>query len=81
MRGTNRSDLGLGEEFMRAVEARIAEVAQRPESFHRATTTMQRAMARRFPYGVFYTLEDDDTVIIKAILHASRRPGLWRRRR
>jgi plasmid stabilization system protein ParE len=70
---------GLGEEFMRAVEARLSAIAQQPETFHSVTATTRRAMVRRFPYGVFFRVEPD-AVIVTAIMHASRNPGLWRKR-
>lgn len=36
----------------------------------------RRALARRFPYAVFFDVEPERAVVM-AIAHTSRRPGYW----
>jgi plasmid stabilization system protein ParE len=71
---------GLGDEFLRAAEARLAEVQRRPESFARAYADLYRAMVRRFPYSIFFVV-DGLNVNVLAVLHAKRNPRIWKRRR
>jgi toxin ParE1/3/4 len=71
---------GLGEEFLVELRASIDAVLAFPEAYpvlHRET---RRALVRRFPYGLFYRL-DDDLVIFVACLHTHRNPESWKRRR
>ena len=41
---------------------------------------VRRCMARKFPYGILYTIEQD-YILILAIMHCSREPGYWKSRR
>lgn len=59
-----------------AVLARIGELPARYPVVHR---DVRRALAWRFPYGVFYLIAPDAVVVI-AVLHAARDPALLRRR-
>jgi plasmid stabilization system protein ParE len=36
-------------------------------------------LGQRFPFGVFYQVEEDRVVVI-AVLHGSRHPRAWQRR-
>jgi toxin ParE1/3/4 len=49
---------GLGAEFLRALDATIAGIER--NRFVQATVfgEVRRALMRRFPYGVFYTVTD-----------------------
>jgi hypothetical protein len=41
---------------------------------------VRRVMLHRFPFGVFFFVEDDRATVI-AILHLHRDPSSWERRR
>jgi plasmid stabilization system protein ParE len=41
---------------------------------------IRRALLRRFPYAVYFAV-DGDVVVVIAVLHASRDPAEWQRRR
>jgi len=70
---------GLGEEFLLAVEACLAEIQRRPRSFVSAVPDVRRALLRRFPFGVFF-VESGGTNRVIAVLHARRNPATWRKR-
>lgn len=40
---------------------------------------LRRALTRRFPYGVFYIVEETK-IIVFAVFHAKRDPALWKER-
>ena len=67
--------IGLGAEFLRALDAVFAAVQREPERFARTSPTVRRALVRRFPYGVFFR-ERADRVVILGVIHARRD---WRR--
>jgi hypothetical protein len=67
-------------QFVFAVEAAFGECVRRAETFVLVETDVRRAPVRRFPYGVFFLI-DDDTIVVIGVLHAKRNPKLWVKRR
>ncbi|NES23247.1 MAG: type II toxin-antitoxin system RelE/ParE family toxin [Symploca sp. SIO3E6] len=55
-------ELGLGEEFLRCVDACIQLIRRNPQTYQVVYQSYRRAVVRRFPYVVFY--EPSDTTII-----------------
>ena len=41
---------------------------------------IRRALLRQFPYGVYFAV-DGDAVVVLTVLHTSRDPAEWQRRR
>jgi plasmid stabilization system protein ParE len=70
---------GLGERFARAVDRTITAIADNPLQFPAVYRRLRRAGVRRFPYGIFYQV-DEHRVVVIACFHASRSPRQWRRR-
>ncbi|MFI5217688.1 MAG: type II toxin-antitoxin system RelE/ParE family toxin [Candidatus Limnocylindria bacterium] len=64
---------GLGEAFLRAVEACFARIARHPETHVIVHDRVRRARLHRFPYGVYYTTRED-FIDVLAIYHGRRRP-------
>jgi toxin ParE1/3/4 len=64
------------EELDQALEA-VRHWPQRGGVFRE---TYRWVRLRRFPYLVYYRVVDDDTIVILAVAHASRRPGYWLKR-
>jgi plasmid stabilization system protein ParE len=48
---------GLGAEFSRSIEACIDRIIQTPEPFPTVHQQVRKANAKRFPYTVFYVVE------------------------
>lgn len=70
---------GLGHEFLLAIEASFAAIRRRPESFKSIRRDVRRAIMRRFPYGIFFVVEER-TINVLAVLHAKRNPTVTKRR-
>jgi len=70
---------GLGERFAVAVEAAVAAIAQRALQFPVVHRGRRRAGVRRFPYGIFFEVQENRIVVI-ACFHAKRDPRRWRSR-
>ncbi len=69
--------VGLGEEFLAAVDASFDAIEQFPEMFARVHHgEVRRAMVSRFPYAVFYRVEAKQVVVL-TVLHTARDPRLW----
>lgn len=64
---------GLGSHFLLCMEATLSQINRYPEAFPVVHRHVHRALIRRFPYAVFYLLEDTRIVVI-AVFHAKRSP-------
>ena len=69
----------LGEAFTDEIESILRRILEAPDHSPFLEKDVRRCLARRFPYGVLYTIETDYILII-AIMHCSRKPGYWRNR-
>ena len=75
--------VGLGSEFLRAVEVAVSSAARAPLQYPVWRRGARRVLLRKFPFAVFYMLRDE-TIIVqsgKARAGSSRRLrpalGLW----
>lgn len=66
--------------FVDQIEATIGRVRDNPTTWRILEHDVRRCLVRRFPFGVYYTV-DKDEVVIWAIMHLHRRPGYWQGRR
>ena len=64
---------GLGEAFLRAVDACLARIARHPEAYAIQHDRVRRARLRRFPHGVFYVIRET-FIDVLAVYHGRRRP-------
>lgn len=71
--------VGLGEEFLTAVDACIQAIARTPLMHAIYHENYRRGLVRRFPYAVFYEYAGD-TVTVYCVFHTSQDPDKWRRR-
>jgi toxin ParE1/3/4 len=62
---------GLGDEFIAEIEAALRALVRDPQRYTVYYRGFRRLFVRRFPYKLFYRLEDD-RVIVSRILHARR---------
>ncbi len=72
-------EYGLGVEFVNCVESRIEVIKRHPEMYPIAVDSYRRALVKRFPYELFYEVEDE-TLWIYAVFHCSQNPEKWKRR-
>jgi toxin ParE1/3/4 len=70
---------GLGEELLLSFEAKFSEIQRNPHQFRIVYKNVRRAFPSRFPYGIFYIIEESDIYIV-AVVHTSRNPSYWKKR-
>jgi plasmid stabilization system protein ParE len=71
---------GLGNEFLLALDAVVAAILRNPRQYPVVRGPVRRAVMRRFPYAVFFVV-DDVRVTVLAVFHGRRSPSCWQRRR
>lgn len=76
----NRKVAGLGDAFAEEVEAAIRLIRAAPFVWREVEADVRRCLVKRFPYGIYYTVEAD-SVTIWAIKHLHRDPDYWQERR
>ena len=76
----NQQVPGLGDAFVDEVEAGVRAILDGPEVWRVVEDNVRRYLIRRFPYGIYYTIEED-LVVIWAVKHLHRDPDYWQHRR
>lgn len=71
---------GLGVDFLDELRSTYDRIADGPFKYQDLRSGIRRALVRRFPYAVYFTVEVD-VVVVLAVLHVSRDPAEWQRRR
>ena len=71
--------VGLGRRFRQAIGILIERMIDNPRQFPIVLKNVRRALLRRFPYLLFFVVEDDALIVI-ACFHASRDPSHWQKR-
>ncbi len=70
----------VGQAFIDAVENAIYRVRESPTRWRMIDEDVRRCLTRKFPYGILYTIEPD-YILILTVMHCSREPGYWKKRR
>jgi toxin ParE1/3/4 len=70
---------GLGRELLFAVDKSVHAILQDPEKLEIVYKDVRRAFVRRFPYVLYYKLEDE-RIIILSVFHERRNPEIWMER-
>lgn len=61
------------------IEQAIANAAAGPLRYQLVFGDVRRAVARRFPYAVYFRARSNKLVVL-AVFHGRRDPAIWRRR-
>lgn len=69
----------LGRIFVEEVEESIEKIQAMPETWMIVEDNIRRYLLQRFPYGIYYSIEEHFILII-AVMHLSRKPGYWAKR-
>ncbi len=69
---------GLGEEFLRVFYACSQELARNPMTHQKVHRDFRRCLLRRFPYAVYFRVEDE-RVVVFGLFHCARDPRKLRR--
>jgi toxin ParE1/3/4 len=70
---------GLGHDFKLCIDEVISKVQKNPLIYKIIGDGIRRSVTMRFPFGVFYIVEKEKSVIL-AVLHARRDPMKWKKR-
>ncbi|WP_224360887.1 type II toxin-antitoxin system RelE/ParE family toxin [Hyalangium versicolor] len=70
---------GMGVKFLRELESCLASIKRSPERASLVHPRVRRALLHRFPYGVFYVV-DERRIRVIACLHVRREPATWKSR-
>jgi plasmid stabilization system protein ParE len=70
---------GLGRRFRQAIDVLVERMSANPRQFPVVFKNVRRALLRRFPYSLFFVVEDN-TLLVIACFHASRDPWQWQKR-
>ncbi len=70
---------GLGLEFFVEIERVLNRIASNPEQFPILFRYTRKAVARRFPYCIYFRINNQHIVVL-AVFHSSRNPAMWQNR-
>ncbi len=70
---------GLGLEFVDELRAVYLRIVDGPLKYVELRSRIRRALTGRFPYAVYFSIEET-VVVVLAVLHAARDPAEWQRR-
>jgi plasmid stabilization system protein ParE len=62
--------------FAHAIDNAVSRIRESPNSFVSADHGTRKFVLRRFPFNLFYRLDETEIVIV-AVAHQKRRPGYW----
>ncbi|MGD1018220.1 MAG: type II toxin-antitoxin system RelE/ParE family toxin [Verrucomicrobiia bacterium] len=72
-------DTGLGLDFSIEVFSTIQNAVDYPTAWPVLKDDVRRCLVHRFPYGVLYSIENDE-IFILAVMHLHRDPDYWKSR-
>jgi hypothetical protein len=70
---------GLGDAFLIETISAADRIAHYPDGWQSLGEGIRRCRLNRFPYGLIYTIDSGD-ILVLAVAHLHRRPGYWRDR-
>jgi plasmid stabilization system protein ParE len=71
--------IGLGLEFFAEIERLLYRITSNPEQFPILYRGTRKAVARRFPYCVYFR-ERSQYIVVVAVFHSARNPAAWKSR-
>ena len=71
----------LAQEFKIEVDKEIDYIGAYPEHYQQKYKELRQSLVTRFPYAIFYLVEEEQKrIIIFGVLHTSRNPEIVRKR-
>ena len=71
---------GLGTNFVETFNSTLARIIDNPLQFQVVDDAIRRAPLGRYPFGLLYSVSDEDIVILSCF-HGRRNPARWKNRR
>ena len=72
----NEQSGNLGQEFLDELDRSVRRVVAFPMSCPEMGHGLRRCLLARFPYGIFYGV-NNDTLVVVAVAHLHRKPSYW----
>jgi plasmid stabilization system protein ParE len=69
----------LGFEFLGELRAVYQRILEGPRKYQALRSGIRRALTRRFPYAIYFSIEGE-VIVVVAVLHTARDPAEWQRR-
>ncbi|MCW3162629.1 type II toxin-antitoxin system RelE/ParE family toxin [Chryseobacterium oryctis] len=63
----------LSEKFLEKIDESLEKISKNPEHYQKRYNEIRIAFTKKFPYGIYYTVEEK-TIYIHAILHTKQNP-------
>ena len=70
---------GLGLRFVEAVEQVLKAISGQPDRWPEAMVGVREAPVQKWPYCIYYEVHSDHVMVL-AVFHTSRNPGVWQSR-
>lgn len=72
--------IGLGLEFANEIYKTLQRIINFPNAWQILSDDIRRCLTNRFPFGVIYYKKDKE-IIVLAIMHLSKKPNYWLKRK
>ncbi|MCW8900259.1 MAG: type II toxin-antitoxin system RelE/ParE family toxin [Gammaproteobacteria bacterium] len=70
---------GLGEQFLQEILNALDRILNYPKVWHPLSENTRRCQTRRFPYGIIYSILENEILII-SVSNLHREPTHWKDR-
>lgn len=71
----------LALEFKAEIDKEIDYIGEYPEHYQRKYKELRQSLVTRFPYAIFYLVEEEQKrIVVFGVLHTSRNPEIVRKR-
>lgn len=70
---------GLGERFIEIIDSAVANVVQNPKMWPVIEEPVRRKLTRVFPYAILFA-ENENYILIIAVMHCRQDPDYWKSR-
>ncbi len=71
--------IDLAQTFINHVENTVNQIRESPNRYPVLKKDIRKAFIQKFPYTLLYRFENE-TILIFALMHHSRKPGYWLKR-
>ena len=71
--------IGMRFEFLEELRAAYNRILDHPLGYQDLRSGIRRALTRRFPCAVYFSIEEE-TIVVVAVLSTARDPAEWQRR-
>lgn len=68
---------GLGFEFLEEADHCIEQIKSFPHAWPEVRPGIRKHLTRRFPYSLLYSIRENNTILIIAVMHCKKIPEYW----